>query len=89
MSEQPSEENYVAVGEALSTMQIRPLPTGWSPLEAFVLVKCIDESGRANWLFRTTSGINDEELLGSMVIQTELIKADILRSWESPEDDAD
>jgi hypothetical protein len=33
------------------------------------------------WAVRPTGGINEEELLGTMAIHTELMKRDMLAEW--------
>ena len=65
------------------------LPEKWSPIEAFVLVKCINDEGNASWVYRTTSDPNREELLGVLVVHTELLRREIVSEWEDeePEDE--
>jgi len=55
-------------------LHIYDLPARWTPLESVVLVKCLDEDGHPSWAFRTTSGLNDEELLGVLVVRTEICR---------------
>ena len=77
------------VGEVLQGLDVLPLPTGWTPMEAFVVVKCLDESGHATWCTRTTSRMNDEELLGALVLQTEMVKREMLGDWTGSRHDDD
>ena len=46
----------------MSGLYIHELPDKWSPLEGIVLVKCLDEEGSPSWAFRTTPGLNDEDV---------------------------
>jgi hypothetical protein len=54
------------------------LPQSWTPVAAIVLVKCLDEDGEATWAFRTSDGLNDEELLGALTVRLELQKKYLL-----------
>jgi hypothetical protein len=77
----------IEIGEALAGMRLVPLPAGWTALAAVVLVKCLDEEGRASWAFRTTDGLNDEELLGALVVRTDLLRRELLDAYEGEDDD--
>jgi hypothetical protein len=41
-------DESIAVEHVLPGMTLHPLPDGWTPVEAFVLVKCLDEDGDAD-----------------------------------------
>ncbi|MCO1580893.1 MULTISPECIES: hypothetical protein [unclassified Crossiella] len=81
------EDTRQSVGQVLRGLELFPLPDGWTPIEALAVVKCLDASGTPTWCTRRTAGINDEELLGTMVLQSELLKRDILSDWEDDGDD--
>ena len=66
---------------------IAPLPEGWTPLEGVVLVKCLDDEGRSAWAFRTTDGVNDEELLGALLVRYELAKQETVDLYADSEED--
>ena len=74
------------IEEVLRGITIHPLPEGWSPLEGIVLVKCLDEDGHPLWAFRTTAGLNDEELLGALTVRLELLRAELLEAFSADED---
>ncbi|SDM96965.1 hypothetical protein [Allokutzneria albata] len=78
-----------SIGEVLHGVELFPLPKGWTPVEALTVVKCMDPNGQMTWCTRRTSGINDEEMLGSMMLQIELLKRDMLADWENDGDDDD
>lgn len=84
----PLREQPAPIGDVLRELAIHPLPEGWRAVEGVVLVKCHDAEGDAVWAFRTTSGLNDEELLGVMTIRTDLLRKELLESF-SREEDAD
>jgi hypothetical protein len=71
------------IERVLGGLQIHPLPPGWTALEGIVLVKCLDEEGHASWAFRTTAGLNDEELLGALTVRTDLLRKELLESFQS------
>jgi hypothetical protein len=78
-----------AIEDVLGGLEIHPLPPNWSPLEGIVLVKCLDEEGGPSWAFRTTAGINDEELLGALTVRIEILKRELLMDYsaEGPDDE--
>lgn len=77
----------VPIGTVLGDgFSIPPLPPGWTPLEGVVLVKCLDEEGHSSWAFRATRGLNDEELLGALLVRYELAKRETVQMYESHED---
>lgn len=82
-----TEEQPVPVGDALPGISIYPLPDRWTPLSAIVLVKCLDEDGDPTWALRRTSGLSDEELLGALVIRTELLRRYLLDLYGGEDDD--
>ncbi len=63
-----------------------PLPQGWTPISAIVLVKCLDEDGEPTWAFRTTDGLNDEELLGTLTVRTDLLRRELVDSYYDGDD---
>ena len=75
-------DDRIPIGEALPGFMLHPLKDGWTPLEAFVLVKCLDDDGDHSWSFRTTNPLNLEELLGALTVQVELLRRKLVRSWE-------
>ncbi|WP_051468288.1 hypothetical protein [Actinomadura oligospora] len=76
------EEKPVDIGEALTGLKVVPLPEGWTGLEAIVLVKCLDDKGHPSWSFRVTDGLNEEELLGALTVRTDMLRRDLLDSYE-------
>jgi hypothetical protein len=74
-------EGPVPAGQALQGLTMGALPERWTPLEALVVVKCRAEHGSPKWAMRFTDGINEEELLGALVLHTDLLKQDMLNDW--------
>ncbi len=48
----------------------------------FVLARTKDADGDTAWSFRTSSPPNDEELLGALQVQVELLKRRLLAEWD-------
>lgn len=46
------------IGDVLGGLEIHPLTSGGTALEAFVLVKLLDEAGHTTWAYRTTHQLN-------------------------------
>ena len=82
-----SDDERVPIDEALPGFRLHPLGEGWTPLQAFVLVKCLDEEGDIAWSFRTSEQMNLEELLGALMVQTETLKRKLVRAWEDDDPD--
>jgi len=70
------------IGDVLPGMELHPLDAGWTALEAFVVVKCLDDNGHTTWAYRTTNRLNREELLGALVVHTELLRRELVEEWE-------
>jgi hypothetical protein len=61
---------------------VHPLEAKGTPVEAFVLAKCLDESGEIAWSYRTTNRLNREELLGALIVHTDLLRKELVDEWE-------
>jgi hypothetical protein len=85
---QMSDEERRPIEEVLPGQAIHPLPEGWTPMEAFVLIKCMDGGGDSAWNFRTTNPLNLEEWLGALTVQVETIKRKLVSDWEDEDGDA-
>ena len=64
-----SDDERQPIGQVLPDFKLHPLEPGWTPLQAFVLVKSLDEEGGTAWSFRTSEQFNLEELLGALVVR--------------------
>jgi hypothetical protein len=81
-----ADDKRIPVEQVLPGMALHPLPEGWTPVEAFVLMKCLDDEGGASWVYRTTAAPNREELLGALVVHTEVLRRELVREWEDDDD---
>lgn len=81
-----SDKDRKPIEEVLKGFAIHELIDGWTPLEALVLVKCLDDEGQATWSFRTTPGLNLEELLGALVVHADLVKKRLIAEFDADED---
>ena len=80
------DDERVPIEQALPGFKIHPLDEGWTPLQAFVLIKALDDEGDPQWSFRTSESFNLEELLGALVVQQETLRRKLVRDWEDPPD---
>lgn len=63
------------IGDVLgSNFQVPPLLDGWTALDGIVLVKCLNAEGRPSWAFRETEGLNEEEIIGALTVQLDLMR---------------
>ena len=76
-----ADDDDLTAGEVLAGLTIAPVPEGWTPIDAVVLIKCLDDEGAPRWALRTTTGINDEELLGALVVRTDLLRRDMVAAF--------
>ena len=81
---EPSEER-VSLDEALPGLAVHRLEPGWTPVEALVLVKCLDEDGDPTWAYRTTARLNREELLGALMVHTDVLRKELRDEWDDDE----
>ena len=72
--------------EVLPGFTLHPLDPGWTPLQAFVLIKSLDERGESAWSYRTSEPMNLEELLGALTVQAELLRNKLVQQWVDPDD---
>ena len=75
-------DERIGVEKVLPGMTLHPLPNGWTPVEAFALIKCLDEDGDATWVYRTSAKPNREELLGALIVHSDLLRKELLEEWE-------
>lgn len=75
------------IHEVLPGFTLHELDDGWTPLQAFVLVKSLDDEGKSAWSFRTSEQMNMEELLGALTVQIDLLRSRLLDEWDPEEDD--
>jgi hypothetical protein len=71
------------IADVLGPLRLHPLEPGWTALEAFVLIKCLDEHGETSWSYRTTHRLNREELLGALTVHVDLLRRELLDGWQS------
>lgn len=80
------EAQRLPIGEVLPGFTLFTLPDRHVPIDAFVLIKALDEEGRPTWATRCSGGISDEELLGALAVQVDLVRRQLLRDWTSNDD---
>jgi hypothetical protein len=77
------------IADVLPGFALHPLDDGWTPLQAWVLVKSLDNEGSTAWSFRTSEQINPEELLGALTVQVEVLRRRLADEWDEYEDEDD
>lgn len=76
-----SDDALVAIGEVLPGQRLHRLERGWTPVDTYVLVKCLDEEGQVRWSYRSSPAVNLEELLGALTVQVERLRTRLVQSW--------
>lgn len=82
-----SDEERRPIDEVLPGFTLHPLENGWTPLQAFVLVKSLDDEGESRWSFRTSEPFNLEELLGALTVQTDMLRNRLVSMWDDEDGD--
>ena len=73
----------VAPSELLEGLTFEGLPSGWRPIAATLLVKCLDEDGDEVWSFRTSEEhVSDEELLGVLNLRHHQLRTRLLEEYD-------
>jgi hypothetical protein len=47
-----------------------------------VLIKALDSEGVPTWGYRTTNRLNREELLGALIVQTDVLRKELRDEWD-------
>jgi hypothetical protein len=82
-----SDDDRAPIENVLPNFRPHALSEDWTPLQAFVLVKALDEDGEVAWAFRTSELFNLEELLGALTLQVETLTRKLVKSWEDEDPD--
>jgi len=75
-------DDRVPIADVLPGLEIHPLTTGATAMEAFVLIKLLDGEGHSTWAYRTTHSLNREELLGALVVHVDVLRKELLDELE-------
>ena len=75
------------IGEVLPGVTFVPLPEGHEAVTVYLLMKTRNPDGDTefNWSWRSPEIVNQEELLGALISQTDLLRQQMLNQWEDPE----
>ena len=76
------DEHRIPIAVALAGLEVHPLESGTTAIEAFVLIKTLDSDGDLSWSYRTTNRLNREELLGALVVQVAVLKKELRDEWD-------
>lgn len=68
------EEVLLPIEDVLPGARILDLPEGTSWVGLLILVRTRDESGQPGWSVRRTEGLTDEELLGMVTVQADMLR---------------
>ncbi len=75
------------IGEVLNGLEICPLDAGYTPIDAAVIVKTIDEDGDVCWVTRYTSGPHTVEFVGALNVSLRGLERQVENSFVPDEDD--
>lgn len=70
------------IGEVFPDVSLARMPDGCVAETVFVLAKMRFDDGTTAWSWRSPGITNQEELLGALIMQVEVLKTELLESWE-------
>jgi hypothetical protein len=79
-------EARVPIAEALAGLEVHPLEPGYTAIEAFLLIKTLDDDGHPSWSYRTTNRLNREELLGALTVHVAVLTNELRDQWDDDDD---
>jgi hypothetical protein len=83
-----SNEYGEPIGRVLGDgFRVPPLLDGWTALDGIVLVKCLDAEGHSSWAFRETQGLNEEEAIGALTVQLDIMRQRVIDQFRPGDDD--
>lgn len=65
----------------------KPLPKGWTPLEATAVIKCLDEYGMVSLYLANTKNISTWESVGMMTGALDTLRRELQEGFVEDEDD--
>lgn len=68
-------------------MHVPALPDGWTPLEAALVVKALDDHGIERLCSRYSTGLNSWEALGMLTCERDSLSHQLVTSFRSDDDD--
>lgn len=82
----PDPSKYVPASDLVTGIELVPLPDNYTPLEAVVLIKALDDEGNICWLTRYSKELHMIEALGALTAAQILCQHDVQLAY-TPEDD--
>lgn len=74
---------HLPIGEVFPDVYLAPIPdVGCVAETVFVFTKWRYDDGTTEWSWLSPGITNQEELLGALIMQVEVLKASMLDSWE-------
>lgn len=70
-------------------LDLEPMPEGWTPLEAFVVLKALDDDGDVALLTRSTDGVRVWDAVGMLTCALDTQRDDAGRTFISDDEDDD
>lgn len=68
-------------------LQMGAMPDGWTPLDAFVVLKCLDEDGNVALLTRSTESLRAWDAVGLLTAALDVERAELRDGFINDEDD--
>lgn len=68
-------------------LEVTPLPEGCIPLEAVVLIRCLDEDGDPTIEIRSTDGLASWDRIGMLTVALDVTRESAAACWRPADDD--
>lgn len=79
---EPNELEHIPIGDVFPGVHLARLPAGCVAETVFVFSKVRFDDGTTAWHWLSPGITNQEELLGALIMQVEILKEQILENWE-------
>ena len=79
---EPDGLEHVPIGDVFPGVRLAQLPTGCVAETVFVFTKVRFDDETTAWRWLSPGITNQEELLGALIMQVEMLKTQMLEYWE-------
>ncbi len=73
---------HLPIGDVFPGVYLAPLPDNCVAETVFVFSKVRFDDGATAWSWQSPGITNQEELLGALIMQVEMLKVSLLEYWE-------
>lgn len=80
--EEDADKPRFPIEEVLPGIRLHAMEQDQKASFVFCLIRTVDSEGGFGWAYRTSEAPNREELLGSLMVQVEILRRELAQEWE-------